>query len=136
PRTAGNLDVSEDIFVGRVDVIYVIGCVLEVTGDLACFRTNGKDAVGEQTVEAFARARIVGLGVAGSPVHQIEFGIVGSGTPRRAASVLPCVAVLGPRFGSGLAGSRDRVAPPQFLAGFRVPAIEEAARRGLTAGNT
>src|SRR5262249_3720859 len=74
-------------------------------------------------------------GVAGAPVDQIEFGVVGARAPRRPSSVLPRIAVARPGFGSGFTGSGNRVPVPQLLSGVRVPSIEESARRPLATGH-
>src|SRR5262245_53541105 len=93
------------------------------------------DARGIEAVERAARPRIVRLGVARSPVDEIELRIVGAGPPRGSAALCPRVAVLRPGFGTRLAGRGDGVPPPQFLAGLRIPAVEEATRRELAAGH-
>jgi hypothetical protein len=55
--------------------------------------------------------------------------------PGRAAAVFPGIRQLlvGPRFGTFLSRSGYRPGAPQALAGFRVVAIDEAARRAVAA---
>ncbi len=89
------------------------------------FGRNAEHARRVQAVERFARPRIVRLGVADAPVHEIELRIVRAGSPRRSAAVLPRVAVLRPRLRSRLARRGNRVAPPQLLSGLRIPSDRE-----------
>ena len=103
--------------------------------DLARLGTDGEHGRRVQAVEGAARRRIVGLGVAGPPIDEVELGIVRARAPRRRPAVQPRVGAGGPRLVAGLAGPRDRVAAPQLLAGRGVPAVEEAAGGGLAAGH-
>src|SRR5262249_12313002 len=89
---------------------------------------------GVEAVRALAVFGIVGLGVADAPIDQVELGIVGAVLPGRAAAVLPGV-VLGPGLRARLARRRNGVAPPQVLSGVGIPAVEEAARGAVAAGD-
>src|SRR5262249_5485346 len=110
--------------------------VLVIANDFSCFRPDRKHAVRVEAIQTFARSGIVWLGIACSPVDQIELRVVGTGTPRRPPAVHPRIAVLGPRFRSRLAWRWNGIPSPQLLAGIRIPSVEESARRGLTAGHT
>src|SRR5262249_8009212 len=127
-----DLQIGEHELVGAVHVVDVVWRELVVADDLAGLRAYCEYGRGVEAVAAFARPRVVGLGVAGAPVDQIEFGIVGAGAPGRAAAVLPGV-VVGPGLRAGLARRRNRITPPELFAGLRIPAIEEAARGGFPA---
>src|SRR5262249_51538580 len=104
-----------------------------VTGDFTGLRTNGENTRRIEAVERAARTGIVRFGVAGSPIHEIELGIVGPRSPRRAAALRPRVAVFGPRLGTRLSRSRNRVTAPQLRARVRIPAVENPARGELAA---
>ena len=103
--------------------------------DLARPRADGEHRRRVEAVEAAASRRVVGLGVAGSPVDEVELGVVRAGAPRRRPAVEVRVAVGGPRLVAGLAGAGDGVAAPQLLAGGGVPAVEEAAGGRLAPGH-
>src|SRR5580765_1815520 len=104
--------------------------------NLAGLRTNGEHARRVKAVERFARTRIVRLGVANAPVHEIELRVVRARSPRRAAAVLPRVGILRPRFGTRLAWRRNRVPRPQLFPCLGIPTDEETARRRLAAGHS
>ena len=71
--------------------------------------------------------------IARPPVDEVEIRIVGTGEPRRAATVAPGFGVPRPSFAARLAGSRHCVGLPCFLAGIGVVGDEEAANPKLTA---
>src|SRR5262249_24124589 len=107
----------------------------EIAGDFAGLRPNCQHAGCVQAVELGPRPWIVRLVIADAPVDEIELRIVRAGSPRRSAALLPPVA-LGPGLRPRFATRGNRVAAPQFLAGFRVPTVEEATCRGLAAGHS
>src|SRR5205807_6742007 len=94
--------------------------------------TDRQHAVGVQAVQTLACARIVGLRIAGPPIHQIELRIVGTRAPGRTSALRPGVAILWPRLGTWLAGRRNGVSAPQFFSRVWIPAVEESARSGLS----
>src|SRR5262249_25696947 len=130
---ATNLEIGEHLFVGGVDVVDVVGRILIVADNLPGFRPDRQQAGGVEAVAFPARPRIVRLRVAGAPVDEVELGIIGARAPGRPAAARPGVAVLRPGLRAGLAGRRNSVPPPQFLAGLGVPAVKEAARRRFPA---
>ena len=135
PKLATNLDIREDILVGAIDIVHIVGRVLKITNNLTRFRPDREHAGREQAIQTLARSGIVWLGIARSPIDEIELGIVGTGAPRRPSALHPGVAILGPGLGTRLAGRWDGVSAPQFLPGVRIPAIEEPARGGLSTGH-
>ena len=126
--------IRKQLLVVAVNVINIVGRVLKITSHLACFRPNREHAGSEEAVHSLARARIIGFRVAGAPVNEIEVGIIRTGAPRRASAVFPGIAIFRPRFGTGFAGRRDGVSAPQFLSCIWIPAIEESAGGGFSAG--
>ena len=78
-------------------------------------------------VIAFAHVAIeIGRWIAGSPVNQVELGIVAAGQPGVAAGRLPGIA--GPGFRAGLAGFGDHVPSPEPLAGGGVISVQPAVQ--------
>src|SRR5438067_625638 len=76
-------------------------------------------------------AVVIGAGVAGSPIHQVELGIVGAGDPGRRAAGLPALAR--PGFVPRLARTGDSPETPHVLAGLCVVRVEESANAELPA---
>src|SRR5262249_61896259 len=111
------------------------GAVLIVQNVSPGLRPDRQETGGGKAVPFPPRPRIVGVGVAGAPVDDVEWGIVGPRAPGWPPATGPGVAVLRPGLRARLARRRNGVAPPQFLAGFGVPAVEEAARRRFSAGH-
>src|SRR5262249_34445166 len=103
--------------------------------DLAGLRPDCEHARRVEAVQTAARPRVVGFGIAGAPIDEVELGIVGARAPGRRAAVFPGVTVGRPGLVSGLAGSRNGVATPELLAGLGVPAVKEAACRRFAAGH-
>src|SRR5262249_52197566 len=136
PKLAANLNIREHLLVSGVHVVYVVGCVLKITNDLTCFRADGEHTVREQAIQTFARSGIVWLRVPCSPINEIELRIVRAGPPCRSPALSPGVAVLWPCLRTRLARSGNCVSAPEFLSCVRIPTIEEAARRGLSTGDT
>src|SRR5262249_1758525 len=67
----------------------------------------------------------VRAGVACSPIHKIEFGVVATGGPDRTAAVLPRFA--SPCFVTRFAGLRDDMEAPLLISGFSVESCDLAA---------
>ncbi len=132
---AVDLEIGEDVFVGAVHVVHVVRRVLVMADQLACRRPDRQHAGRVKAVHLLAGPRIVRLRVAHAPVDEIELRIVGARSPRRPAAHFPGVAVFRPRLRPGLAGRGNRVPSPQLLAGLRIPAVQEPARRGFAAGH-
>ena len=132
---AVDLQLGEHLLVDAVHVVHVVGRVLVVAVDLARLRADGEHGRSVQAVEPAPRRRVVGLGVAGPPVHEVEFGIVRARAPRGRPAVHPRVGARRPSLVARFAGPGDGVAAPELLAGGRVPAVEEAAGGGLAAGH-
>src|SRR5581483_6825988 len=107
--------------------------VLEIASEFARFWPDREHAVGVKIIEPAARFRIVRLGIPRAPVHQIELRIVRPRAPRGAAALRPGIGALGPGLRTRLAGSRNRVPPPQLLPGIGIPAVQEPARGGFAA---
>ena len=132
---AVDLDLGQDLLVDAVHVVHVVGGVLVVAVDLARLRADREHRRRVEAVEPAARRRIVGLGVAGPPVNEIELGVVRAGSPRGRSAVQVCIGAGGPGLVAGLAGPGDGVAAPQLLAGGGIPPVQEAAGGGLAAGH-
>src|ERR1700730_12903453 len=123
------------MFVGGIQVVYVVGRVLKITNQLTRFRADREHAAGEQTIQIPARSGIVWLRIARSPVNKIELRIVRTGAPGRTSASRPGVAILWPCLGTGLAGRWNGISAPQSRTGVRSPAVEEPARGGLSPGH-
>src|SRR5262245_27096364 len=101
---------------------------------LAGLVPNRQNAGRVQHLSPAAIGRVVGLGIAGAPVDEVNLRVIRAVLPCRSATVFPRVwNVLGPGLGAWLAGRRDGVAAPEMLAGIRIPAIEEPARCAVAA---
>jgi len=75
----------------------------------------------------------VGSRVADAPVQEVQSRVIGAGQPGRAAARLP--ALLAPGLVPRLAGSGDRVGPPEPIARPGVVRIEEALDPGFAAAD-
>src|SRR5262245_17752943 len=118
-------DLGLDHFPG-VPVPHVVGGELVVPSDLARLRTDREDRRGVQVV-ALSLVAVPGAGIARAPVDEVELRIVRAGNPRARASVQGRLAWL-PRLVAFFAGAWNGIAPPELLAGRRIPAVEETAR--------
>ncbi len=131
---AADAQIGEHRLGGAVEVVAFVRNVLVMPDQLAGLGPDREHAGRVQTVGAAAIHRVVRLRVAGTPVDEVEFGVIRTVLPGRPAAVFPCVGhFLGPGFGSGLAGRGHGVAAPQFFPAFRIPAVEEAARGAVPA---
>ncbi len=77
---------------------------------LSRIRIQGDHGLGVQVIALAHVAIEIGRGIAGSPVNQVELGIVAAREPGVAAGGLP--GISGPGFGAGLAGLGDHVPSP------------------------
>src|SRR5690349_20434123 len=71
-------------------------------------------------------------GITGGPVNRIQVGIIGTGQPCRAASILDQLA---PGFRAGLALRGYGVGTPQLLAGGRRKRSDVSTHPRITAGD-
>src|SRR5439155_12912365 len=113
--------------------VWIVRRELKVPLEPSRVRIERDDAV---RIEIVARPLIrvpVRTGIADSPIHQIQIGIVRSGQPDRRTTVLPVVAL--PRLVARLVRARNRVEAPGFATGLRVICGDEAANSVLAAGD-
>ena len=89
------------------------------------------------------RPVVVGAWIAGSPVRQVQLGVIGAGQPHRATAVLPRfrIAVGGriwwtrlPGFVPGLAWTGNRVEAPDFLSRVCIQRRDEAPNALVASG--
>ena len=106
--------------------------VLEVPPDLSRRHIHG-DSRGGIEVVAGALVAHPWPAVAGAPVRQVGLGIVVAGHPHRAATGLPLIAISRPGFASWFSRRRNRVGPPQLLAGVGMVRGDEPANAELSA---
>ena len=111
--------------------MHVVRRELEVPPHLARVAVQREHRVGVQVVAQPHLAAVVGAGVAGAPVDEVELGIVRAGDPGRRPAGAPRVAQ--PRLVVGMIGPRNRVRPPRAFAGLRVVRVEEPADAELPA---
>jgi hypothetical protein len=95
-------DLGQDPLVDAVVVERIAGRHLEAPNHLAGLGLHGEDRIGVEVV-AFAIERIPRRRIAGTPEHEIEFRIVGTGDPGGAAALPP--GVSRPGLGAGLSFS-------------------------------
>src|SRR6185503_4589763 len=89
------------------------------------------DAVAVEVVAEPPAAVPIGRRIARAPEREVRLGIVRGGVPDRGATRAPRVA--GPRVVAGLAGARDRVEAPDFLAGLRIERRDVSANSHVAA---
>ena len=130
---AVNLDIGQHVLVRAVHVVGVVGRVLVVADDLAGAGPHRDHAGRIEAVQLSARPRVPGRGIPGAPVDEVQLRIVRAGAPRGRPAELPRIGVRRPRLRPGLARRGNGVAAPQLRPGFRIPAVEKSARRGLAA---
>src|SRR5207245_10798760 len=103
----------------RLQVVTHIRRELIAPTPRSCIRLHGDDRIAEQIVKLAAhRAIDLRAGVADGPVHEIQFRIVRTGEPHRAAALLPAVAE--PRLVPELAPTRPRIPSPQTASRCRL----------------
>ena len=124
-RLAAERGVDEHRRLGRVPVVQVVRRELEVPLQLAGVRIEREDRVRVEVVALALVAVVVGTRIAGRPVEQARFGIVGAGQPGGGAAVLDRLA--DPRLRAGLAGRGHGPEPPHALAGRGPVRVEESA---------
>ena len=135
-RLAGlavHLDVGEDGNLDGVPVVDVVGGELEVPRHLAGVAVEGEHRVGVEVVAQPHLAAVVGAGVAGAPVDEVQLGVVRAGDPGRRPARPPRVAQ--PRAVVGVVGPGNGVGAPLALAALGVVGVEEAADAELAAGD-
>src|SRR5204862_1767472 len=79
-------------------------------------------------------AVVIGTGIPGTPVDQVQLRIVRSRHPCGASAML--LEIAAPCFGTGLAASGDGPESPNSLAGLCVVSVKESANASLGAGNS
>ena len=122
---AVHVHVGEDQFPQRIPVEGIIRHKLIVPDDFTGFGFD-RDHCRRIQVIALAVRRIPWPGVTRAPIHQIKFGIIRAGDPGAGTAGFVRLARL-PGVVPLFAGARGGVAPPQFLAGLGIPAVEKAA---------
>src|SRR6266853_966642 len=100
---------------GRIPIIDVVRRELKMPPELAGVAIQSDQRTGIEIVALAPVAVVVGPGIAGSPIHKVELGIVGAGDPRRRAARLPTLAL--PRFMSRLTRTGNRPEAPHAAAG-------------------
>src|SRR4029450_12219346 len=73
---------------------------------------------------------VVGDGIAGSPVEEVQIWVVASCHPRCAASTRG----LWPRVPAGFSRCRNRIEPPPPYSGHPIVSIDEPTRRHVSTG--
>src|SRR5260370_4382090 len=135
PRSPLPVAVNQNWNLNGVPIVGVVRNELEVPFEGARVRVQRDRRI---RVEIVARPNIrvpVGRRIADTPEDKIQFRVIGSGHPRRAAPVFPRLAAT-PRFMTFLAGSGNRVKAPASLAGLRILRLQEAANSGFPTCNT
>ena len=129
------VDVGEHRDLHGVPIELVVGRELVVPFQLAGVGVEGDHRVGIQVVAGAIVAVPAGIGIAGSPICQVELGIVRAGHPNRAAAVLPRLA--GPGLGDRIVGGhRRRVKAPDFFPGLDVVGADPAVGALLVGGRS
>jgi hypothetical protein len=122
-----DLCIDERIDPDLVVVKKIARRVLEVPLHLAGFDVVGDRGVSEQVI-ARAVLRIEhGNRLARTPYGQIEGWVIRACLPESAPAVLPGVGVALPGFATRLARRRNRIRPPELLAGIRIQGIDMVA---------
>src|SRR5262245_29678712 len=107
--------------------------------ELARVGIHGDDGGAVEVVSDAVVAVIVGPGVASSPHREVRFGVVGTGDPDGGSAmevrVVGFAVLAEPGVVPGLAGSGNRVEPPDLLTGVHVVGREEAADAVFAAGD-
>ena len=117
-------DRQQQMLVRSVEIPRVVGMVLPEPLDGAGLHVEGQHRVRVQVV-ALSQIGVPRSRVADAEVGELALGIIGGSEPDGAAAVLPGFAR--PRVGAGLAGRRDRVGAPQFLAAVGIERGDESA---------
>ena len=110
-----------------IPVMLVVRRELEVPCEAAVVGAQGEYRCGVEVVSlSIPAVEVLGTGVAGRPVKQVEFRVVGSGRPRGPATESPGLGVIGPGLGTGFAGRGHRVEAPSLLASLGIERVNEA----------
>ena len=131
-RLALDIQLGEHHLGDRIIVERIVRRELVMPFDLAGLRFQREHRAGVEIV-AGAHRGVERSGIADAPIDRVQLRIIGAGDPGRSAAEFPGVAL--PGVAAGLVGGRDGVGAPQMLAGFRVPAVDEAAGAELGAGD-
>ncbi len=134
PRRSIPLRIDENRNLHRVVVMRIVRRELEIPLQSAGFRVERDDGIGIKIVALPLSVVEVRAGIADSPVRQVELGIVGPGDPHGCSPVRPGISA--PAFVSWLAGPRNRIEFPRFLAGFRIISGNKPANAVLAAGHS
>src|SRR5262249_32330530 len=124
-------DVPEHVLVDAVVVERLGGGPLVMPRDFAGLRPDRDDGTDPQAI-AGPQVRIPWASIAGTPVDEVELGIVRTGHPRRSAPLEVRVA-LRPGLAAFLTGIGRRVTAIEALAGVGVVAVDKAAHTELAA---
>src|ERR1044071_229330 len=111
--------------VGRIPVVDIVRSELEMPAELAGIGIQSDQRAGGEIVTLAAIAIVVGAGIAGAPVDQIESRVVGAGDPSGRATGFPAIALPGVM--TGLTGTGHRPEAPEAAAGLRVVSVQETA---------
>ena len=117
--------------VSGIPIVEVVRRELKVPAQLAGVGIKRDQRAGVQIVAFACVAIVIGTGISGSPVDDVEGGIVCAGNPGRRAARLPTLAL--PGFVSSLAGAGHSPEAPQAAPGVRVVCIEKSANAELAA---
>ncbi|MBM3507591.1 MAG: pentapeptide repeat-containing protein [Alphaproteobacteria bacterium] len=128
-RAAANVD--ERMLGGLVVVERIAGRVLGVPLDESVVRIQRQHRGDVEIVAGTILLVVVGTGVAGAPVGEVEPRIERAGLPDRAAPGLPCLVGVEPGGFGLLVGiavvASGRVRAPYLLAGVELGGVERAA---------
>lgn len=116
-----------------VVVVQIVRAELEVPFELSRIWIQRQQGTGIKVVAGAHAGVVIGRGIAGAPVEDIEIGIVGTRDPRGPAAVQ--VEVPGPAFIAFFAGAGDRPKTPLLLPGLRIVCRYEAAYAIVASGN-
>ena len=99
---------------------------LVIPFQLAGFGIEGNDGRRIKVVALALVAVVVGAGIAGRPIEDVELGVEGAREPGDAAGVFDRFSA--PSLRAGLAGFRDGPEAPNLLASLRIPCGDKTAR--------
>ena len=122
------IDVGEDWNLGRIPIELVMRRELVIPLELARIRVESDHRAAIEIVTEPGIAIPVGTGVAGSPVRQVQIGVIGTGHPNGGAAVHP--GITAPGFMTGLARAGNRVESSNFFSGIHIEGSDESAQLG------
>src|SRR5260370_32260150 len=115
----------------RIPVVDVVRRELKMPAELAGVAIQAHQRTGIEVVAPTSVAVVVGSRIAGSPIDQVEYGVLRAGDPRRRAAGLPTLAP--PRFMSPLTRARDRPEAPHPPTGLPVVRVQQPANAEFAA---